>query len=258
MQEEAQKIVSEEINKVESLHITNGAAVVVDPQTGEVLAMVGSKNFNDPDYDGQVNVTTSLRQPGSSIKPFTYVTAFKKGYTPATLLMDVPTEFPGGEGQPAYNPVNYDGKYRGPMQVRYALANSINVAAVKMLAKVGIKEMMQTAYDLGIDSLEPTKENLSRFGLSLTLGGGEVRLLNLTEAYSAFMNQGYRVDPVAVLKVTDINGKVLEENHPDKGRRLLTPEQAYLIADILSDNQARSLIFGTNSLLNIPGRQVAV
>jgi len=134
----------EEIAKVEGQKITNGASVAINPQTGEILAMVGSKDFNDPDYDGQVNVTMSLRQPGSAIKPITYVTAFKEGYTPATMLMDVPTTFPGGEGQPDYSPVNYDGKYRGPMQLRYALGNSINLIAVKTLALVGIKNTLQT------------------------------------------------------------------------------------------------------------------
>lgn len=258
LQDKAQQIVAEEIAKVEGVHITNGAAIVLDPETGEILAMVGSKNFNDPDYDGQVNVTTSLRQPGSAIKPITYVTAFKKGYTPSTLLMDVPTEFPGGEGQPPYNPVNYDGKYRGPIQVRFALANSINVAAVKMLAMVGIKDMLTTAYDMGITTLPPTKETLSRVGLSVTLGGGEVRLIDLTDAYGAFMNKGYRIDPVAILKVEDIDGKVLEDNQPKKGKRVLSEEQAFLIDSILSDNNARADVFGLNSLLNIPGRQVAV
>lgn len=258
LQEKTQEIVAEEIAKVESLHITNGAAVVIDPQTGEILAMVGSKDFNDPNYDGQVNVTMSLRQPGSAIKPITYVTAFKKGYTPATLIMDVSTEFTGGEGQPPYRPVNYDGKFRGPMQVRFALGNSINIAAVKMLAMVGIKDTLETAYDLGINTLEPTHATLSRVGLSLTLGGGEVRLLELTSAYSAFVNQGFRVDPIAILKVEDSKGKVLEKVKPKKGRRVLTPEQAFLVADILSDNSARTEVFGVNSLLNIPGRTVTV
>jgi 1A family penicillin-binding protein len=258
LQKKAQEIVADEVSKVEGIHITNGASVVVNPENGEILAMVGSKDFDAPDYDGQVNVTLSLRQPGSAIKPITYVTALKKGYTASTLIMDVPTEFPGGVGQPAYKPVNYDGKYRGPVQLRYALANSINVPAVKTLARVGIKDTLQTAYDLGIDSLEPTNDMLKRVGLSLTLGGGEVKLLELTNAYSSFMNQGFRVNPVAVLKVEDNNGNVLEENHPEKGRRVLKPEEAYMIFDILSDNEARSMVFGTNSLLNIPGRQVAV
>lgn len=258
LQEKAQEIVSEEIAKVESQRITNGAAVALNPETGEILAMVGSKNFNDPDYDGQVNVTVSLRQPGSAFKPLTYATAFKEGYTPSTLIMDVPTTFPGGVGQPDYTPVNYDGEYRGPMQVRYALANSINVAAVKMLAMVGIKDVLETAYDLGITTLKPDKETLERVGLSLTLGGGEVRLLDLTGAYAAFMNKGFKVDPIAILKVEDKDGKVLEEVKPEKKNRVLSEAEAYLIASILSDNNARSEIFGVNSLLNIPGRTVAV
>lgn len=258
LQEKMQEIVTEEISKVESQRITNGASVAIDSQTGEILAMVGSKNFNDPNYDGQVNVTVSLRQPGSAMKPFTYVTAFKEGYSPATMIMDVPTTFPGGEGLPDYNPVNYDGKYRGPMQLRYALANSINVVAVKTLALVGIKDTLQTAYDLGITTLEPTKDTLSRVGLSLTLGGGEVRLLELTGAYSSFTNKGFKVEPVSILKVEDSKGKVLEEVEPKKGKRVLTEEQAFLIASILSDNNARKEVFGTNSLLNVPGRSVAV
>ncbi len=258
LQEKAQKIVAEEIEKVKKLNITNGAAVILDPQTGEILAMIGSRGFSDPEIDGQVNVTVALRQPGSAIKPFTYVTAFKKGYTASTLLMDVPTEFFQGEGLPLYKPVNYDGKFRGPVQVRYALANSINIPAVKMLAMVGLKDTLQTAYELGINSLEPTKETLSKVGLSLTLGGGEVRLLELTSAYAAFLNTGFKVDPVAILKVVDSKGKVLEEAKPEKVKRVLSPEQAYLIFDILSDNEARSAVFGSNSLLNIPGRQVAV
>ncbi len=257
LQDQAQTIVSEEIEKVEKLKIGNGAAVVLDPETGEILAMVGSKNFNAEDYDGQVNVTMSLRQPGSSIKPITYVTAFKKGFTPATLLVDTPTKFPGGADNPDYEPVNYDGKFRGPVQVRYALANSLNVPAVKMLALTGIKDVLSTAYDLGLTSLEPTKETLSRVGLSLTLGGGEVRLLELTGAYGAFMNGGYKLEPVAILRVEDSNGRILEEVKPEKGKQVLTTEQAFLIADILSDNTARAETFGTNSLLNVPGWDIA-
>ena len=256
LQDEVQTIVTEEIAKVEKQHITNGAAIVLDPTTGEILAMVGSKDFSAEDYDGQVNVTTSLRQPGSSFKPFTYVTALKKGYSPATLLIDVPTTFPGGVGQPDYKPVNYDGKFVGPIQVRFALANSRNVPAVKMLAVVGIKDVLSTATDLGITSLPPTADTLKRVGLSLTLGGGEVRLIDMADAYSAFVNQGFRVDPVAILKITDINGKVLEENRPKKGNRVLSEEQAYLISSILSDDNARKDTFGVNSLLNVPNVMV--
>ncbi len=259
LQDKAQKIVSDEIADVDtSYHITNGAAAAVNPQSGEILAMVGSKDFGAKDYDGQVNVTTSLRQPGSAIKPFTYVTAFKKGYTPSTMIMDVPTTFPGGVNLPEYKPANYDDKYRGPVQLRYALANSINISAVKVLALVGIRDVLQTAYDAGITSLQPNQETLDRVGLSLTLGGGEVRLLELTSAYSIFLNKGFRVDPIAILKVEDSNGKVLEEAKPQKGRQVISEEQAFLIADILSDNKARAEVFGENSLLNIAGRVVAV
>lgn len=257
IQEAAQKTVTEEIKKVEYLHITNGAAVVLDSNTGEILAMVGSKNYNDPDYDGKVNVSLSLRQPGSAIKPVTYVTAFKKGYTPSTLLMDTPTTFPV-INQPDYKPTNYDGQWHGPLQVRYALGNSINLTAVKMMAKVGIKDMLATAYEMGLTTLEPTKENLRRFGLSITLGGGEVRLLELTSAYSAFGNGGLRVEPVSILKVTDQEGNVLEEHKPVAGRRVLTEAQAFLISHILSDNNARLITFHPRSYLNVSGRTVAV
>ena len=258
LQEKAQEIVTSEISGVEKQHITNGAAMVINPETGEILSMVGSKNFGASDYDGQVNVTTALRQPGSSFKPFTYVTAFKKGYSPASLIMDVPTVFPGGAGQPDYTPVNYDGKYRGPVQMRYALGNSLNVPAVKTLALSGIKDVLKTAYEMGITSLPPTDETLKRVGLSLTLGGGETRLIDMTAAYSAFANTGYKVEPVAILKVEDANGKVLENNTPQKGKRVLTEEQAFLINNILSDNSARKEIFGPNSLLNISGKNVMV
>ena len=257
IQKEAQQIVSEEIEKAKNYSISNGAAVVIDPQTGEILAMVGSKNYDDPDYDGKVNVTLSLRQPGSAIKPVTYVTAFKKGYTPSTLLIDTATVFPV-VGQPDYKPVNYDGKFRGPIQVRYALGNSINLPAVKMLVKVGLKEVLNTAFEMGITTLEPSTENLRRLGLSLTLGGGEVRLLELTSAYSSFANGGLRVEPISILKVTDKDGKVLEEYKPLTHKRVLTAEQAFLISHILSDNSARLLTFGERSALVISGRTVAV
>lgn len=257
LQEKAQTVVSEEIAKVEKLNITNGASVVMDPQTGEILAMVGSKNFAAEDYDGQVNVALSLRQPGSAIKPVTYLTGLRKGYTASTLLMDVPTTFPGGIGQPDYKPINYDGKYRGPMQVRYALANSLNIPAVKILALVGIRDMLTVANDMGLKTLEPTVENMNRFGLSVTLGGGEVRLLDLVSAYGAFANGGRRFEPVSILKVEDSRGKVLEEHKPSDGRKVLDEREAFIISDILSDNNARSEVFGTNSALVIPGHKVA-
>ena len=184
LQELAQASVSEEIAKVESLEITNGAALVEDANNGQILAMVGSKNFFAEDYEGQVNVVLSKRQPGSAIKPVTYLTALKKGFTPASVIMDVRTEFPSGSSEePDYVPENYDGKYHGPLQLRFALGSSINVPAVKVLAMVGLKDMLQGAHDLGFTTLEPTPELMRRGGLSMTLGGGGGRLLDMGSAY---------------------------------------------------------------------------
>lgn len=257
LQTEAQKIVAQEIEKVESQKIGNGASVVIDPNSGEILAMVGSKDYFAKDYDGNVNVTLSLRQPGSSIKPVTYATALKKGYTASTLLFDAKTVFPV-QGAKDYIPLNYDNKFHGPMQIRFALGNSINVPAVKMLAQVGIKDMLETAFDMGITSLEPTQENLRRFGLSLTLGGGEVRLLDLTAAYSAFANQGYKVKPVSILKVKDTKGKTLFKHKNTKKNRVLDKGIAFIISHILMDENAREMTFGRGSYLYIPNHEIAV
>jgi penicillin-binding protein 1C len=257
LQEAAQKTVSEEIKKVEKLNITNGGAIVLGPKTGEILAMVGSKDYNDPHYDGKVNVVLATRQPGSAIKPITYLTAFRQGYSAASLVMDTKTAFPGGD-KPEYVPENYDGKEHGPLGLRYALGNSINIAAVKTLARIGVRPMLQTAYDMGLKTLEPTGENLKRLGLSVTLGGGEVRLLDLAAAYCAFANEGKKIEPVAILKVEDQNNKILEELKEMPGDQVITPEQAFLISNILSDNSARLLTFGEHSALNIPDATVAV
>lgn len=256
-QQKVQEIIAEEVKKVEHLNITNGAAVVMDPKTGEILAMVGSKNYDDPKYDGKFNVALALRQPGSAIKPVTYVTALKKGYTMATVLMDVKTPFPGGENKPEYIPENYDKKEHGPLRLRTALGSSINIVAVKLLAKVGLKSMLQTAYEMGISTLEPNEQNLKRLGLSVTLGGGEVRLLDLVSAYSAFANGGFRVDPVAILKVTDKDGNILEEKIDFPKKQVISPEQAFLISNVLADNNARLLTFSENNALVIPNRTVA-
>ncbi|MBP8590865.1 PBP1A family penicillin-binding protein [Candidatus Shapirobacteria bacterium] len=258
LQEEAEKIVAEELEKVVNLNITNGAVIVLDPVTGEILAMVGSRDYNEPNF-GKVNVVTQgLRQPGSAIKPVTYVTALKKGYTAAHLLLDTKTEFPGASKEKPYIPVNYDGKYHGPVLMRPALGNSLNVPAVKMLAQVGLENMLETAYEMGFTTLKPTAENLSKFGLAVTLGGGEVRLIDMASAYSAFANGGLKIEPTAILKVENQKGEVLEEFKPTKGKQVLTQGEAFIISDILSDNNARLISFGANSLLNIPGRQVAV
>jgi len=258
LQDKVQKIVTEEIAKTEKVHITNGAAIVLNPNTGEIMAMVGSKNYDAIDYDGKVNVTLSQRQPGSAIKPVTYLTALKKGYTASSMIIDTLTAFPQGSNKPDYVPVNYDSKEHGPIQIRYALGNSLNIPAVKMLALVGIKEMLFDAYEMGILTLQPTTENLKRFGLSVTLGGGEVRLIDLTSAYSAFANGGTKISPISILKVTDKDGNIIEEFKPVAGENIMTKSEAFIISNILSDNSARLLTFGENSLLNFKDRQVAV
>ena len=260
LQEKAQTAVTEEVEKAKKLKVGNGAAVVLDAKTGEILAMVGSKDYLATDSGGfKFNVVTQgLRQPGSAIKPIIYAAAFKKGYTPATLLMDVDTKYQSGDAdKPEYNPKNYDGKFRGPMQLRYALANSINTIAVKVSALVGVRDSLRLAYDMGLSSLEPTDENLKRIGLSLTLGGGEIRLIELAEAFGVLAAGGQRHDAVAILKVADSKGKILYEYKPGPARRVLTAEIAYLVSDILSDNDARKELFGLRSYLHIPGKTVA-
>ncbi len=257
LQDKAQTAVAEEIDKVKALKITNGGSVVIDSQTGQILAMVGSKSWEDPNYDGKFNVTTALRQPGSAIKPVVYLTGLQKGYTAATLLMDTKTSFPGGD-KPEYVPENYDGKFRGPILVREALGNSINIPAVKMLSLVGISDMMSTANEMGLTTLKPTKENLARVGLSVALGGGEVKLLELASAYSAFANGGKKVDPVAILKVTDKDGRVLEEWKPSSLRQVIPVEDAFIISSILSDPNARNITFGPRSAINMSGHTIAV
>jgi len=259
LQEEAQKIVAEEIGKVKYLNINNGAAIVINPKNGEILAMVGSRDWFDPLYDGKFNVVTASRQPGSAIKPVTYLTGLRNGYTAAYMLMDTKTSFPGGD-KPEYTPENYDGKFRGPVTVRDALGNSLNIPAVKMLSLVGIKNMLKMGYDMGLTTLEPTDKLLARVGLSVTLGGGEVKLIDLASAYSAFANGGNKVLPQAILKVTDKDGKILEirDQKTEIKNPVITPEEAYIISSILSDQSARSITFGTRSLINITNRTVAV
>ena len=259
LQDIAQKSVADEIYAVKHLKITNGAVVAIDPNTGQILSMVGSKDWSDPNYDGKYNVTLATRQPGSTIKPVVYLAGLRQGFTASTMLMDTKTSFPGGD-KPEYVPENYDGKFRGPILVREALGNSINVPAVKMLSLVGIKNMMQMAYDLGIKSLEPTADNLKRVGLSVALGGGEVRPLDIISSYSAFANGGIRRDPVAILKVTDGNNRVLEEWNPttSSGLRVMSTGEAFIISNILSDPKARDITFGPRSLINVEGKTISV
>lgn len=260
LQQQAEKTVKEEIDKVsDSMHITNGASMMLDTPTGEILSMVGSRDFFDSSHDGQFNVAVSgNRQPGSSIKPVTYATAFSKGYWPGKVIADTVTEFPSGDPLKPYVPLDYDGKEHGLVHLRDALGNSLNIPAVKLLAMVGLRDMLDLAHKMGFNSLEPTADNMKRLGLSVTLGGGEVKLVDLVSAYSAFGNGGYKVQPVAILKVEDNQGNVLYE-HKDAGKQqVLDPKVAFLINNILSDNNARLMTFGQNSLLNFQGRNVAV
>jgi 1A family penicillin-binding protein len=256
LQDEAQRLVTEQVAALADKNARNGALVAIKPSTGEILAMVGSPDFNNAAISGQVNMATSpTRQPGSSIKPITYVAAFEKGWTPATWIWDVPTEFPDG-ANPPYVPKNYDDKFHGGMTVRTALANSFNIPAVKALQFVGVYDdpatpekdgMIAMAERLGITSL--TRPD---YGLALTLGGGEVSLLEMTSAFSVFANGGKKVPPIAILKIVDFEGNVIYEYQPPEGEQVIRPEHAFLISSILSDNEARSWMFGRNSVLNLP------
>jgi len=252
----AEKIVSEEIKKLKGFNLTNSSIVILDSQTNEILAMVGSYDFNDEKF-GKFNASLGLRQPGSAIKPITYALAFEKGYTPATVIMDLKTVFPQ-TGQADYVPENYDEKFRGPIQLRFALGNSINIPAVKILAMVGIRDFLQKANDMGLESLAPTEANLRRFGLALTLGGGETTLLDLTSSFSVFARGGVKKDLSSLKEISDFSGKKIYKQSKGKEQKVLTAESAFLISHILSDNNARIDVFGPNSYLNIPGKTVAV
>lgn len=255
LQDKAQQLVTDQVAAMIDSNAHNGALVAIRPSTGEILAMIGSPDFNNDAISGQINMADSpTRQPGSSIKPFTYVAAFEKGWTPSTWIWDVPTKFPDG-ANPPYEPRNYDGKFHGGMTVRTALSNSFNIPAVKTLEFVGIYDdpntpakegMIAMAERLGITSL--TRND---YGLSLTLGGGDVSLIDMTSAYSVFANSGQRMPPVSILKITDFAGKIIYEYTPQASEPVIRPEHAYLISSILSDNDARSFTFGRNSALNL-------
>jgi len=244
-----QAIAEEEVrNQVDALagrHVTNGALVALDTSTGQILAMVGSKDFQDASIDGQVNVAISTRQPASSIKPLTYLAAFEKlNWTPSTLIMDVPVEYPDWSGN-VYKPTNYDGKFHGPVLLRSALANSYNIPPVKALQLMGVDALKEMAARLGITTL--TRND---YGLSLTLGSGEVSLLELTGAYQAMANGGLLMPPTSILEITDRFGQPLGSLQTQP-RRVLKPAHAYLISNILSDNEARTPAFGPNSTLRL-------
>lgn len=250
LQKEVEKIISDEISNLSGLNVKNGASIVLDAKTGQILAMVGSRDYSYPQF-GNFNATLALRQPGSSIKPITYATAFKAGYFPGNTVLDAPVTFQDGVSN--YSPVNYDGVFHGPVSIRTALGSSYNVPAVKLLASVGIADMIKTAQDLGITTFDDPK----RFGLSLTLGGGEVTMIEMMGVYQAFSQMGLSQKPTGILKVTDSQGNILEE-YETQPKQVLSPEVAYLITSILSDNTARTPAFGPNSLLFIRGNEVAV
>jgi len=272
IQEEAEKILKEEIEKVKNLDVGNGAILVTRPTTGEILAMVGSVDyFASP--SGAFNVTTALRQPGSSIKPLNYAVGIdRKLVTAATIFNDIPTCFTA-QGQPqVYCPVNYDGQFHGPQALRFSLGNSYNIPAVKMLALNGVKEFIASASAFGITTFKDPKN----YGLSLTLGGGEVKMTEMTQAFSAFANYGKVKKLTEIIKIEDKFGKTLYQfkdanfvkdvKKPIKspsllsiqGKQVISPETAFIISHILLDNNARSAAFGPSSFLNIPGHAVSV
>ena len=249
LQEFAQQTVASEVAKLERLKISNGAALTTNPKTGEILAMVGSKDYFDEDIDGNVNVTLMSRQPGSSIKPLNYGLALdRRLITLATPINDVPTCF-SVAGQKLYCPVNYDRTFHGPTQVRFDLGNSYNIPAVKVLAINGVEEFVQKAQEMGISTFKDPKN----YGLSLTLGGGEVRMIDMATAFSSFSNLGIRQDIWALQKIEDSKGNTLYKRKEDEGPRVLSMEAAYLVSHMLLDNNARTAAFGPSSYLNVKG-----
>jgi len=245
LQTMAEQVVAEHVATLVDHNATNGALVAIEPATGYIVAMVGSADFYNEEIDGQVNVTLRERQPGSSIKPLTYVAAFEQGWTPATLIWDIETAFPDG-ANPPYVPRNYDGRFHGPVLVRSALANSYNIPAVKALQFVGVPALKEIATRLGMTTL--TRDD---YGLSLTLGGGEVQLLEIAGAYAVFANQGVRVPPTPILRIEDSRGTVLVDNSQPAGEQVISPQHAYLITSILSDREARCPAFGCPNNLEL-------
>ncbi len=261
LQETGERIIKEfAIMNEEKFNAENAALVAIDPRNGQILAMVGSRDYFDEKIDGKFNITTAYRQPGSTFKPIVYSTAFELGYSPSTVLFDLQTQFstncaPDDFTMSAlcYSPVNYDGKFQGPITLRNALAQSVNIPAVKLLHLVGIKNVLKKANDLGITGLN---EGANHYGLSLVLGGGEVTPLELTGAYSTFANDGIYNPVVGILKVEDSLGNILEEFESDP-KRVLTQQAARNINDVLSDNVARTPAYGRRSFLYFDNWDIA-
>jgi 1A family penicillin-binding protein len=260
LQQEAERIVAEKgaIN-VDRFKADNAGLVATDPKNGDVLVMVGSRDYFSKEIDGNFNIAVAERQPGSSIKPFVYATAFSKGYLPNTILFDVKTQFSPqcppdstSSESPCYSPNNYNGKFLGPISMRNALAQSLNIPAVKTLYLAGMKDTLKLAADMGLTTLTDP----DRYGLTLVLGGGEVKLLDMTHAYGVFANEGVRAEPRSILKIEDTKGNVVFESQVST-KRVLDRNAALMISDVLSDNVARTPLWGANSLVNFKERDVA-
>ena len=256
LQEFVQKTVTDEISNLKKLKVTNGAALVTDPKTGEILSLVGSQNYFDFQHDGQVDIVFRPRQPGSSIKPIMYAAAFQKGFTPASVILDAPISF-SSPGSKPYSPVNYDGKFHGLVPIRTALASSYNVPAVKVLSTIGVNTMIDQGEIMGIK----TWGDRRRFGLSLTLGGGEITMADMAEAYGTIANYGVYIPINPIIEVKDAKENIIyqKENSQNQVQKRAFPAGvAFQLIDILSDPIARAPAFGTRSVLNIPKHQVAV
>ncbi len=260
LQEAAEEIVREKsLYNEKTFNAENGALVAVDPKSGEVLVLVGSRDYFDTKIDGNYNIAVALRQPGSAFKPFVYATAFGKGYTPETVVFDLETQFSTAcpmdnftSQDNCYSPKNYDEKFRGPVSLRNALAQSLNVPAVKTLYLAGIAPSIKTARDLGVSTLT----NPNQYGLTLVLGGGEVRLIDMVGAYGVFANEGVKNEQHSILRIEDNTGSVIKE-YSGEPTRVMDEEITRKISDILSDNVARTPLYGPNSLLYFPNRDVA-
>ncbi|MCB9810734.1 MAG: penicillin-binding protein [Candidatus Nomurabacteria bacterium] len=260
LQKEAERIVYERgLTNVDKFKATNAGLVAVDPKTGDLLTMVGSRDYFSEDIDGNFNVALATRQPGSSIKPFIYAKAFEKGYLPDTVVFDVKTQFSPlcaadsfSSESPCYSPNNYNHKTIGPINLRNALAQSLNIPAVKTLYLAGIKDSLKLASDMGLTTLNDP----DRYGLTLVLGGGEVRLIDMAYAYGVFANEGIKAEPRSILRIEDTRGNIIEESQIST-KRVLDKNAALMISDVLSDNIARTPLWGTNSPINFPNRDVA-
>jgi 1A family penicillin-binding protein len=261
LQAAAEEIVKRKsLENTDKFNASNAGLVATDPQTGDVLVMVGSRDYFDEEIDGKYNVTLASRQPGSSIKPFVYANAWRQGFLPATILFDVPTQFsPVCEAwdttsdSPCYAPQNYNHKFVGPISMRNALAQSLNIPAVKTLYLAGLTNTLKFVNDMGLNTLNDP----DRYGLTLVLGGGEVRLKDMTHAYGIFANSGIRTTPRSILRIEDANGNIIEERAVSE-QRVLEENVAYMVSDVLSDNVARAPLWGSWSLVNFGDRDVAI